>query len=60
MRYLLRGKFSAQTLSTMQDIDAPGFRIIVPEKGVAEANLSQTLKNAKLIGVPTRSVLLTV
>jgi polar amino acid transport system substrate-binding protein len=36
----------------LQDIDAPGFRIIVPDKGVAEAKLSQTLKNAKLIGVP--------
>jgi hypothetical protein len=36
----------------LDDIDAPGFRIIVPEKGVAEAKLSQTLKNVKLIGVP--------
>ena len=36
----------------VDDIDAPGFRIIVPDKGVAEAKLSQTLKNAKLIGVP--------
>jgi polar amino acid transport system substrate-binding protein len=36
----------------LDDIDAPGFRIIVPEKGVAEAKLSQTLKNAKLIGAP--------
>jgi polar amino acid transport system substrate-binding protein len=34
------------------DIDVPGFRIIVPEKGVAEAKLSQTLKNVKLIGAP--------
>ncbi|MET0500059.1 MAG: transporter substrate-binding domain-containing protein [Candidatus Binatia bacterium] len=36
----------------VDDIDAPGFRIIVPEKGVAQAKLSQTLKNVKLIGVP--------
>ena len=36
----------------LQDIDAPGIRIIVPDKGVAEAKLSQTLKSAKLIGVP--------
>jgi polar amino acid transport system substrate-binding protein len=36
----------------LDDIDAPGFRIIVPEKGVAQAKLSQTLKNVKLIGVP--------
>ena len=36
----------------LQDIDAPGFRIIVPDKGVAEAKLSQILKRAKLIGVP--------
>lgn len=36
----------------LHDVDVPGFRIIVSEKGVAEANLSQTLKNAKLIGVP--------
>ena len=36
----------------MDDIDTPGFRIIVPEKGVAQAKLSQTLKNVKLIGVP--------
>jgi len=36
----------------LQDIDVPGFRIIVPEKGVAEAKLSPTLKNAKLIGAP--------
>jgi polar amino acid transport system substrate-binding protein len=36
----------------LQDTDVPGFRIIVPDKGVAEAKLGQTLKNAKLIGVP--------
>ena len=36
----------------LDDIDTPGFRIIVPEKGVAQAKLSQTLKNVKLIGVP--------
>ncbi len=36
----------------LDDIDLPGFRIIVPAKGVAEAKLSQTLKNAKLIGAP--------
>ena len=36
----------------LQDIDVPGFRIIVPDKGVAEAKLSQILKNARLIGVP--------
>jgi polar amino acid transport system substrate-binding protein len=36
----------------LQDIDAPGIRIIVPDKGVAEAKLRQTLKSAKLIGVP--------
>ncbi|HXV83630.1 MAG TPA: transporter substrate-binding domain-containing protein [Candidatus Binatia bacterium] len=36
----------------VDDIDLPGLRIIVPEKGVAEAKLSQTLKNAKLIGAP--------
>jgi polar amino acid transport system substrate-binding protein len=36
----------------VDDIDTPGFRIIVPEKGVAEAKLSQTLKNAKLIAAP--------
>jgi polar amino acid transport system substrate-binding protein len=36
----------------LQDIDVPGFRIIVPDKGVAEAKLNQTLKSAKLIGVP--------
>ena len=36
----------------LDDIDAPGFRIIVPEKGVAQAQLSQTLKNVKLIGAP--------
>jgi polar amino acid transport system substrate-binding protein len=36
----------------LQDIDARGFRIIVPDKGVAEAKLSQILKRAKLVGVP--------
>ena len=36
----------------VDDIDAPGFRIIVPENGVAHAKLSQTLKNVKLIGLP--------
>jgi polar amino acid transport system substrate-binding protein len=36
----------------VDDIDAPGFRIIVPENGVAQAKLSQTLKNVKLIGLP--------
>ena len=39
-------------LRGVQDIDVPGFRIIVPDKGVAEAKLSQILTNAKLIGVP--------
>jgi len=34
------------------DIDAPGFRIIVPEKGASEAKLRQTLKDVKLIGEP--------
>jgi polar amino acid transport system substrate-binding protein len=36
----------------LDDIDTPGFRIIVPEKGVAELKLSQILKSAKLIGAP--------
>lgn len=36
----------------LDDIDAPGFRIIVPEKGVSEAKLRQTLKNVKLIAEP--------
>ena len=36
----------------LQDIDAPGFRIIVPDKGVSEVKLSQVLKSARLIGVP--------
>jgi polar amino acid transport system substrate-binding protein len=39
----------------LDDIDVPGFRIIVPDKGIAEAKLSQILKNAKLIGVPIGS-----
>jgi polar amino acid transport system substrate-binding protein len=36
----------------LDDIDAPGFRIIVPDKGVSEAKLRRTLKNVMLIGEP--------
>jgi len=36
----------------LDDVDAPGRRIIVPEKSAIEAKLSQTLKHVKLIGVP--------
>src|SRR4051794_15431368 len=40
------------SVSGLDDIDVPGFRIIVPEKGVSEAKLRETLKNVKLIGEP--------
>jgi len=36
----------------VDDTDVPGFRIIVPEGGVAQARLSQTHKNVQLIGAP--------
>jgi polar amino acid transport system substrate-binding protein len=36
----------------LDDIDVPGLRIIVPDKGVSEARLRQMLRSAKLIGVP--------
>lgn len=39
-------------IRTLDDVDAPGRRIIVPERSAIEAKLSQTLKNVKLIGVP--------
>ena len=35
----------------LDDIDAPGFRIIVPQ-GAVETKLGQTFKNVRLIGVP--------
>jgi polar amino acid transport system substrate-binding protein len=36
----------------LDDVDAPGRRIIIPEKSAIEAKLSQTLKSVKLIGLP--------
>ena len=36
----------------LDDIDAPGRRIIVPEKSAIEAKLRQTLKGVELIGMP--------
>ena len=36
----------------VDDTDVPGFRIIVPEGGVAQGRLSQTHKNVQLIGAP--------
>ena len=36
----------------LDDVDAPGRRIIIPEKSAIEVKLSQTLKNVTLIGVP--------
>ena len=39
-------------IHSLDDVDAPGRRIIAPEKSAIEAKLSQTLKNVKLIGVP--------
>ena len=39
-------------IRSLGDVDAPGRRIIAPEKSAIEARLSQTFKNVKLIGVP--------
>ena len=39
-------------IRSLDDVDAPGRRIIAPEKSAIEAKLSQTFKNVKLIGVP--------
>lgn len=39
-------------IRTLADVDVPGRRIIVPGKSAIEEKLSQTFKNAKLIGVP--------
>lgn len=36
----------------INDIDIPGFRIVVPESGASMAKLRQALKNVTLIGVP--------
>ena len=36
----------------IEDIDIPGFKIIVPESGASMTRLRETLKTVKLIGVP--------
>ncbi|HWP60286.1 MAG TPA: transporter substrate-binding domain-containing protein [Candidatus Acidoferrales bacterium] len=39
-------------IRSLDDVDAPGRRIIAPERSAIETKLSQTFKNVKLIGVP--------
>jgi polar amino acid transport system substrate-binding protein len=39
-------------IRSLDDVDAPGRRIIAPEQSAQEAKLSQTFKNVKVVGVP--------
>ena len=44
--YLVRG---GSSISTMADVDRPGIRVAIQEKGLADLFLSRTLKNAMLV-----------
>jgi polar amino acid transport system substrate-binding protein len=41
------------SISTLADVDRPGVRVGVPEKGLADATLSRELKNAGLVRAPS-------
>lgn len=43
-------------IRTMEDVDQPGRRIIVPERSSIDAELGKTIKHAKLIAVPIGSM----
>lgn len=46
MGYLVRG---GSSISTLADVDRPGIRVVVPEKGPVDIFLSRELKNATVI-----------
>jgi len=47
--YLVSG---GSSLSTAADVDRPGIRVVVPEKGALDSLLSRKLKNATMIRAP--------
>jgi len=47
--YLISGSSS---ISTSADVDRSGIRVAVPEKGLADSNLSRALKNAVVVRSP--------
>ena len=43
---------SGSSMSTLADVDRPGIRVAVPEKGAVDIFLSRSLKNAVVVRVP--------